>query len=360
MTSPLTTPIPVVLAGCGGISNAWLKTDACRELVRIVGLVDLDLAAAQRLQQAHDLDQSVIIGRDLATVIKDSGATVVFDCTVPEAHHTITTTALAAGCHVLGEKPMAADMAQAQEMVAAARASGLLYAVTQTRRWNPQARRLQAFLASGAIGTVHSVHADFFIAAHFGGFRASMDHVLLLDMAIHTFDMARMFTPGSPRSVVADEWNPVGSWYRHGASACACFRFDEAMFSYRGSWTATGAQTSWESAWRIIGSAGAVTWDGYQDIQAEGLVDPAQASAEDGGDLIRALGPIPVPADCPTVEGRGHDGAIRHFISCLLDGRQPETAAADNIKSLAMVHAAIASAASACRQEVWTAEHAGG
>lgn len=74
------------------------------------------------------------------------------------------------------------------------------------------------------------------LAPHFGGFREEMDNVLLLDMAIHTFDAARYVAGRKPLTVYCVERNPKGSWYRHGASANAIFEFsDDIVFSYRGS-----------------------------------------------------------------------------------------------------------------------------
>ena len=74
-------------------------------------------------------------------------------------------------------------------MITAARAAGRLHAVIQNRRFLPGIRRIKAALP--LIGELTAVHVDFFIGAHFGGFRDQMQHVLLLDMAIHTFDAAR-------------------------------------------------------------------------------------------------------------------------------------------------------------------------
>ncbi len=68
----------------------------------------------------------------------------------------------------------------------------------QNRRYIANVRRIRRFLDSGAIGTPTSIHCDFFIAPHFGGFREEMGHVLLLDMAIHTFDAARFMVNGEP------------------------------------------------------------------------------------------------------------------------------------------------------------------
>ena len=50
-----------------------------------------------------------------------------------------------------------------------------------------------------------------------------MPHVLLLEMAIHTFDAARLILGADPVSVYCKEWNPPGSWYKQNASAVAIF-----------------------------------------------------------------------------------------------------------------------------------------
>src|SRR6266581_2652143 len=72
------------------------------------------------------------------------------------------------------------------------------------------------------------------IGAHFEGFRQHMRHVLLLDMAIHTFDAARLLTGADPVSVYCKEWNPVGSWYDHDASAVAFFEMTNGIvYTYR-------------------------------------------------------------------------------------------------------------------------------
>lgn len=67
---------------------------------------------------------------------------------------------------------------------------------------------------------MEQIHADFFIGAHFVGFRERMEHPLLLDMAIHTFDQAR-FLLGSAKAETAlcMAFNPASSWYDGCASA---------------------------------------------------------------------------------------------------------------------------------------------
>lgn len=326
----------VVLAGCGGISNAWLRTEAVRKQVDIVGLVDIREEAAVARAEQHELIDAVT-GTDLAAVLKKLQPDAVFDCTVPEAHCGVTVTALKHGCHVLGEKPMADSMPNARKMVRAAEKAGKLYAVMQNRRYQPEIRRLRRLLDSGAIGKVTTVQSNFFIGAHFGGFRDEMEHVLLLDMAIHSFDQARLIMGEDALAVYCHEWNPSGSWYRHGASAVAVFEMtNDVVYTYQGSWCAEGCNTSWQCQWHIIGEKGTVSWNGGGDFRCQ-VVRATRG-------FIRDLRDRNVPKACPKRQTGGHAGGIAEFVRCLKTGATPETICTDNIKSLAMVHGAVRSA----------------
>ncbi len=227
--------IDAVLAGCGGISSTWLRAASKIDGLRIVGLVDINLQAAENRRQEFGLE--AVVGTDLEAVLKAVKPQAVFDCTVPQAHKATTLTALAHGCHVLGEKPLSDSLADARQMVEAASRSGLTYAVCQNRRYQPEIRALSEWIASGAFGALTTLNCDFYIGAHFGGFRERMPHVLLVDMAIHTFDQARLISGADPVAVYCKDWNPRGSWYEHGASAVAVFEMSSGIvFTYRGSW----------------------------------------------------------------------------------------------------------------------------
>ena len=336
--------IKAVLVGCGGMASAWLKAAQEAGDVELVGFVDIrEEAARKRAEESGAV--APIIGTNLPTVLAAAKPDVVFDCTIPEAHHQVTLTALAHGCHVLGEKPLADSMAHAREMVAAAQRAGKIYAVIQNRRYLPQIRRLKNFLNTGAIGEITTVNCDFYIGAHFGGFRDKMQHVLLLDMAIHTFDQARFITGADAVAVYCKEWNPRGSWYDKDASAIAVFEMSNGLiYTYRGSWCAEGLNTSWECDWRIIGTKGSAKWDGGDGCQAEAVTK--------AGGFFSDKTPAEWPAYDAGAKVGGHTGLIREFAASVRTGQTPETICSDNIKSLAMVFAAIESAETGKRVEV--------
>src|SRR5262249_47712860 len=198
----------------------------------------------------------VITGTDLREAIARAKPDFVVDVTIPEAHHDVTLTALAAGLPVIGEKPMADTMERARAMVRASEQAHKIYMVSQTRRYNNNLAAMRALIAD-QVGDLGILNSDFYIGAHFGGFRDEMKSPLLLDMAIHTFDAARYLSGADPVAVYCEEFNPSWSWYQGDACATAIFEMSGGLrFTYRGSWCSEGRHTSWESEWRAVGPNG--------------------------------------------------------------------------------------------------------
>jgi predicted dehydrogenase len=328
-------PIEAILVGCGAMSGEWLR--AASELnVQIVALVDIDRRNAEKRRDEFNL--SAPIYTDFRETFGRVAADAVFDCTIPASHKEISGAALAAGFHVLEEKPLALTVADASDLVEFARRGARVHAVVQNRRFNRGIRLMRAMLAAGVIGEVTTVHVDFFAGPHFGGFRESMPHVLLADMAIHPFDAVRFLLRADAETVFCEEWVPKNSWYRFGPSVAAVFRMtNDVRFTYRASWCADGFRTSWDGTWRIIGTEGTLIWDGYEEVKAE------QVKFKEGVFLNETELILP-KEEPPGPEVRGHFSVMNQFVEAIGGGPEPETNSADNIRSLAMVLAAIESA----------------
>ena len=108
------------------------------------------------------------------------------------------------------------------------------------------------------------------------------------------------------------------------------------VYTYRGSWCAEGLNTTWEAEWRALGTRGSAQWDGGNDLHA------ATVTGRTG--LLATSAPMAVPESDPGLKVGGHAGLLREFVACVETGATPETNGADNIRSLAMVFAAIESA----------------
>jgi predicted dehydrogenase len=323
-----------LIVGAGGMGRAWGKNLRACDEVAVAGWVDIRPEAAAQAAGELGLDDTYT-GGDLGWALAEVQPDFVVDVTIPEAHRDVTLMALAAGVPVLGEKPMATSMEQAREMVAASERAGKLYMVSQSRRYNANLQAFRRLIVEHA-GGPGLLNSDFYIGAHFGGFRDEMTSPLVLDMAIHTFDAARYLSGADPVAVYCEEFNPPWSWYQGNASATAIFEMTGGLrYTYRGSWCSEGRHTSWEAEWRAVGPHGSATWDGLAAPVAEVVVGRGEFFSKTE----------PRVAEVEAEMAQGIAGSLRDFLHALKTGATPMGECHDNIKSLAMVFGAIESAA---------------
>jgi predicted dehydrogenase len=333
--------LKALLIGAGSMGQAWAKNLRDCPDVQTVGWMDIRAgAAAEAIEKLQLTDIKPY--DDLNKALAESGADFVVDVTIPEAHRDVTIAALSAGLPVLGEKPMAHSMAAAKEMLAASERTGKLYMVSQSRRYDRHAIAFRDAIREH-VGEPGILTSDFYLGPHFGGFREKMPSPLLLDMAIHTFDSARQISGCDPIAVYCREFNPAWSWFEGATSATAIFEMTGGLqYTYNGSWVAQGLNTSWQSAWRAFGPRGAARWDGDHD--------PVASCVTGTTGFIPTTEETQLNSD-PSIPS-GIAGSLREFLDALGTGRTPQGECHDNIKSLAMVFAAIESARTGQRVEI--------
>jgi predicted dehydrogenase len=153
-----------------------------------------------------------------------------------------------------------------------------------------------------------------------------MAYPLLIDMAIHHFDIARDLIGSQPVSAYCESYNPDWSWFRGNASAEVIFEFGGGpRFSYCGSWCSPGLETSWNGRWRLTAAGGAAVWDGDHEPVADAAAgETIEAAVQDEPEEIA--------------------GSLAEFVRVLRTGAVPSGEVHSNVLSLAMVEAAIVSA----------------
>jgi len=309
------TALRGVVVGAGYLGPFWVRELVESPDTEIVAWVDLDAARVRAAARAAGLD-GLPTGDALGRILAEHRPDFVVNVTAPGAHHPVTLAALAHGAAVLSEKPMATSLAEARDMVSASEDAGRLLMVSQNRRYMPE---LQAFRETvEGLGDLSSIGCEFFRhhEEDAAEFLLGFPQPLLLDMAIHLFDAARAITGADPVSVYCESYNPPWSWYAGPAAAVAVFEMTRGLrFSFTGNWAAPGNDTSWTGAWRAVGEHGTATWDGEE----------AEARPPD-----RFLGLASALAD---------------FVDALRTGSVPPGECHDNLRSLAMCHAAVESAA---------------
>ena len=110
----------VGVIGAGNISEFHMRALSRVSNARVVGIVDIDRDRAQALCRKWNVDRAFA---DVAELF-ECGVDVVHVLTPPGSHAALALAALARGCHVYVEKPLAASQQECDEVVSAARDSG--------------------------------------------------------------------------------------------------------------------------------------------------------------------------------------------------------------------------------------------
>lgn len=112
----------VGVIGCGHVSSQYFEgLSRCGDLVETVACADADRQCALRQAESH------AVGRVLSPdeLLADPDVDLVVNLTPPLAHYEISAAAIANGKHVYSEKPLAGSLAEAAQLVDAARAAGV-------------------------------------------------------------------------------------------------------------------------------------------------------------------------------------------------------------------------------------------
>jgi predicted dehydrogenase len=318
-----------IITGLGNRGLHWVRAVRQRQDCETAAFVEPAAAMRQRAVERHEVPENLIF-----TTLEDALAAVpadfVLDVTPPAVHHVIAEKALAAGLHVLGEKPLSDNFAHARRVVELGRQSGRKHMITQNYRFGAQPRTTRPLIADGLIGKVGQCDIRFYIpwADSPGSHYVTQPFMLINDMMVHHFDLLRYVLDADPVSVQAITWNHPWGWHAGDAAHAIVFQYaDGLVATHVACGCAVGSQTGWNGDWRIEGDKGSIDWT------KDGMWYSRLHRTEEK--VRREIPPLDVPP---------HDQAILdEFFAALREDRDPECCAEDNLKSLAMVFAAIQS-----------------
>jgi predicted dehydrogenase len=272
--------------------------------------------------------------------------------TTSGSHGEVVRAALRARKHVLVEKPFVESLTEAQELVHEAAALDRTLMVSQNYRFFPAVRAVQNIVKSQELGRLLHVEVDF-RRFNITGRQLPWVQPLLLDLGIHHFDLMRAVVGREPARVDCRAWNPPWSAYRDPPEAAALVDFEDGVtVSYRGSRLHPERPTAWAGEWRMEFEGGWVTWTSRTDRCR-------QRSAEGDAVSVGRHGEEPAGIDLPDLGLVDRSGALDAFTRALASGTVPETAAAENLGSLALAYGAIRSANSREPVEVTTSRSGG-
>ena len=142
----------------------------------------------------------------------DPAIDVVHVTTPNVLHAPVIRAAIARGKHVISEKPLAMSAAEARELCDAARAAGVVHAVTFNYRGNPMVQQAREMIAGGEVGPVHFIHGaylqDWLLEATDYSWRLEPDKggqsSAFADIGSHWCDLAQHVAGARIESVLAD------------------------------------------------------------------------------------------------------------------------------------------------------------
>jgi predicted dehydrogenase len=198
----------VAVIGCGDIARDkhlpyWQELDA-EGRIELVAACDILPA---RAKMAVEKFGARVAYTDYHLMLKDISPDIVDVCTQNRVHCPATVDSLNAGAHVLVEKPMAMNVRECEQMIAAAKKHKRQLMVAQHMRFEAAAEQLKRVVESGEIGEIYTARAYWLRRRGipgWGKFHISKESLggPVIDIGVHMMDLAVWFM-GCPKPVSA-------------------------------------------------------------------------------------------------------------------------------------------------------------
>lgn len=187
--------------GCGGIvKSAHLPTYQKLGLP-VIGVYDPRPEATAGVQERFGVQQ---VFSSLEELLAHPDIQVVDIATHPQQRVELMRAAIAAGKHVLAQKPLALSVAEARAVADEAAARGLKVAVNQNGRWSPPWRAATLLVQQGAIGAVQAITHLYDMAFKWipGTVFDAIPHFAIYDYSVHWIDISRCWLAGKQVAAV--------------------------------------------------------------------------------------------------------------------------------------------------------------
>jgi predicted dehydrogenase len=149
-----TTPLGIVVVGYGYWGPNLTRNVAERPGLELIALCERDCHRGEAFSSRHP---GVPVVEDFAEILADSRVDAVLVATPPRTHHSLVRQALAAGKHVLVEKPLATTAADARDLVDLADREGLVLMPGHTFVYSPAVNTIRDLIRDGVLGEIYFV-----------------------------------------------------------------------------------------------------------------------------------------------------------------------------------------------------------
>lgn len=321
--------VGVVGLGLWGQNHPMVYDDYHRSELTVV--CDLDADKAKSIAEKYRCDWTTDVNELASSDIP------AFSVATPDHAHFAPAKALIdAGKHVLIEKPLTTDLAQAQALAAAAKNSPGTTMVDFHLRWDPQWSMVKETVESGGVGDpvmgyIRLSDAIEVAENWLSWAGKSGPHWFLFP---HTMDMVRWVVGREPRRVFAS--GHKGVLAAKGVDTWDCIQavveFDDCQFTFETSWIVPNSNPSvTDCHMTLYGSTGKIEYD--QDFSGISFATDKYSYPW-------------VPLGKKDRYGKLDHfmyKPMRYFVDCVLDGVEPECTIEDGVANVAMIDAVLRS-----------------
>jgi predicted dehydrogenase len=326
--------IGVAVVGCGLIGSRRAATAAADPRCELRLVVDTNKGAAEPLAQKYGARAA----SDWRAVLDDGSIAIVVAATPNAFLREVAVAALDSGKHVLVEKPMGKDVADAAAIAAAAQASGKILKVGFNHRYHAALMKARDLFTGGAIGALINIRARYGHGARPGyerewrGDPALAGGGELTDQGAHLIDLI-LWLAGRPREAFAYTQTAVWPISPLEDNAFALMRFDGGpVASVHASWT------QWKNlfSFEIFGATGSLAVEGLGGSYGPQRLTVTKRNPDGGVPQIEEI----------AFEGDDRSWALewQDFMGAVLDGKPYWGTPADGVAVMEIVDALYASA----------------
>ena len=212
----------MAVVGVGNMGRHHARNYAASDAAELCAVVDFDRARGEAMAELYGASYF----ETLLELLEDGPEIAAATVATPTSLHAETAGALmAAGIHVLVEKPLAATVDEAAELIKRAEEQQLTLAVGHVERFNPAVRELKRWIDGGRLGEVLSI-----IARRVGLFPPQIkDANVLTDLAVHDIDIFHHLLEAhmpdelhcnAGKAIAEDRYDFADVFLRYGQVAC--------------------------------------------------------------------------------------------------------------------------------------------
>jgi UDP-N-acetyl-2-amino-2-deoxyglucuronate dehydrogenase len=325
-----------MIGGGAGIAATHLRALLQMPEAKVVGVSDI----SSERGSARATEANCPFFLDHRAMLAETAPDVAVITTPHPFHADLALDCFAAGVHVLVEKPLAVEVAEADRMIAAADAAGLILAVNFQQRFRPVVEHARGLVESGAIGPLVRVlsvepwyrTSAYYRAATWRGTWEGEGGGVLLNQSPHTLDLLSHLA-GLPARV----WG----WTRTRYHAIECEDTAQAMLQYPngapGYFSASTAETGLERRMEIVGENGALELVGDRltiHRFVPSMVEHMATSTELYRGPADEVETVNLPGD-----GGGHLAVYRDLHRAITEGGKPRCDGREGRMSLELANA---------------------